>query len=228
MGNPSPFELTVAAYDATADVYAQWIGTEISAAIEAPLDRAVLAAFAEQASAATDPALRGPVADIGCGTGRAAAFLHRHGLRVIGIEPSAGMLAVARVAHPHLDLREGALADLPLRDGEVAAAVCWYSIIHTGPDQLAAGFAEVARVVAHGGQLLLAFQAGRGEAVHRTSVQGRAVTLTNYRHGPDEVAGALAGAGFHVHTRAIREATGGHESTPQAFLVAERMCAGEA
>lgn len=223
MGDPSPFELTVAAYDATADVYAQWIGTEISAAIEAPLDRAVLAAFAEQASAATDPALRAPVADIGCGTGRAAAFLHRHGLRVIGIEPSAGMLAVARSAHPQLDLRAGALDDLPLRDGELAGAVCWYSIIHTAPDELPAGFAELARTVAPGGQLLLAFQAGSGEVVHRTSVQGRAVSLTNFRHDPDAVAAALAEAGFHVHTRTVRDASGDHESTPQAFVMAERV-----
>lgn len=218
MSEPSPFDLTVASYDATADVYATWVGTEISAAIEAPLDRALLAAFAEMITAAA-----GPVADIGCGTGRAAAFLHRHGLRVIGVEPSPGMLAVARTAHPHLDLREGALSDLPLRDGEMAGAVCWYSIIHTAPDQLAAGFAEVARTVAHGGELLLAFQAGRGEVVHRTSVQDRAVSLTNFRHDPDAVADSLTRSGFHVHTRAIRDATGDHESTPQAFLIAGRL-----
>jgi SAM-dependent methyltransferase len=210
--------MTVAAYDATADVHAQWIGTEISPTIEAPLDRAVLAAFAEQLASAAP----GPVADVGCGTGRAAAFLDRCGLHVIGIDPSPGMLAVAKAAHPHLDLRVGTLDHLPLRDAELAGAVCWYSIIHTPADQLSAAFDELARAIALGGQLLLAFQSGHGEVVHRTSVRGTAVSLTNHRHDPDAVAASLARAGFHVHTRAVRDAVGDHESTPHAFLGARR------
>jgi ubiquinone/menaquinone biosynthesis C-methylase UbiE len=219
VAEPSPFDLTVAAYDATADVYAQWIGTEISSAIEAPLDRAMLEAFAEQIASAAP----GQIADIGCGTGRATAYLDRRGLRVVGIDPSAGMLAVARTAHPRLDFRLGALAELPLRDAEVVGAVCWYSIIHTAADDLPPALGELARVIAPGGQLLLAFQSGGGEAVQRTSVQGRTVSLTNHRHDPDVVAECLGGAGFHVHTRAVRDAVGAHESTPQAFLMAERL-----
>ena len=57
------------------------------------------------------------------------------------------------------------------RTGVLAGAVCWYSIIHTPPDQLAEAFGELARVLIPGGYLLLGFQA-EGEPVHRADAQG--------------------------------------------------------
>ena len=215
---PPQFELTRAAYDATADVYSARIGTEISATIEGAVDRALLAAFVELVG----PSASGLIADIGCGPGRVAAFLAARGLRVIGVDPSRGMLAVATAAHPHLRFEEGALDHIPVADGSLAGAVCWYSIIHTPPEHLPAACQELARALSSDGRLLLAFQAGHGEAVHRTSVAGRPVSLTSYHHDPHHVAGHLERAGFHVTTRAVRDAAGAHETTPQAFLLAER------
>lgn len=217
MVEPSPGELTIAAYDATAPLYAAAIGTEISAAIEAPLDRALLGAFVELVAPA-----HGLIADIGCGPGRVAAFLAARGQRVLGIDPSQGMLAVAAAAHPDLEFGLGRLHDLPLADGSLAGAVCWYSIIHTPPDALAAAFDELARVLAPAAHLLVAFQAGGGDIVHRDSVQGVAVSMTNYRHDTDLVVEQLAAAGLAVRARAVRDAQGAHESTPQAFLIARR------
>lgn len=216
MTEPSPGELTIAAYDATAAVYAAAIGTEISDAIEAPLDHAMLRAFDELVAA------DGLVADIGCGPGRVAAWMAGRGRQVIGIDPSAGMLAVAATAHPGLEFRLGDLTDLPLHDASLAGAVCWYSIIHTQPDELAAAFAELARVLAPGAPLLIAFQAGRGEVVHRSTVQDIPVSMTNHRHDPELVIEQLEAAAFHVRTRARRVEAGAHESTPQAFLIAVR------
>lgn len=44
----------------------------------------------------------GPVADVGCGTGRITGYLHHLGLDVVGIDLSPGMLAVARQVLPGL------------------------------------------------------------------------------------------------------------------------------
>lgn len=207
---------TRASYDATAEVYAQLVGTEVSAASEAPLDRALLAAFVEVVG--RGPARR--VADVGCGPGRVAAFLAGHGIETVGVDVSPAMLAVARDAHPGIQFAEGRLTALPVPDRSLAGAVCWYSVIHTPPEQLQGVCAELGRVLAPGGHLLMAFQAGSGEQVHRTEVYGTEVSLTSYRHAPDEVVRCLTEAGFEVRARAVREPELAHESTPQAFVLA--------
>ncbi len=214
MVDPDHVSSTRAAYDATADLYAARIGTEITAAVEAPLDRAMLAAFVEMVG---DGA---PVADLGCGPGRVAAFLAATGLDVVGVDLSSAMLSIARAVHPAIGFEEGRLTELPLASGSMAGAVCWYSIIHSPPDELDSICRELRRVVILGGHLLVAFQAGGGEAVHRSQIQGRDVSLTNYRHAPDDVARALTENGFDVTARVVREPALPHESTPQAFVFA--------
>jgi SAM-dependent methyltransferase len=208
---------TRAAYDAVVDAYAQLVGTEISPAIEGLTDRALLDAFARSVSGRAGR----PVADIGCGPGRVAAFLATRAVDVVGVDLSPAMLAVARAAHPAIGFAAGRLTDLPFPDRALAGAVCWYSIINTPPDDLAAVGAELARVLAPGGRLLVGFQAGTGEAVHHTQAYGRDVALTSYRHAPDVVADRLTAAGLRVHARVLREPEHAHESSPQACLLAE-------
>jgi SAM-dependent methyltransferase len=206
---------TRASYDATAALYARSVGTEISASIEAALDRSLLEDLASLFSHG------GRVADLGCGPGRVAAFLAARSVEVVGIDLSLGMLEVARRAHPDLPCAVGDLAALPLADRSFDGAVCWYSIIHTEPHRLDAAFDEIARVLVADGHVLLAFQAGRGERLHRTEVQGTPVALTNHRHDPDDIARLLATAGFEVLSCAVREPELVHESTAQAFVFAQ-------
>lgn len=216
MTEPHYVSMTRAAYDDTADIYAQLIGTEISPAVDGVLDRAILGSFVKSIAGA-DGQL---VADVGCGPGRVAAFLAANGLNVIGFDISDAMLTIAGAAHPGIRFELGMLTDLPLLDGALAGAVCWYSIIHTPSDRLDVVVDELARVLAPGGRLLVAFQAGNGEPVHRADIHGRSVSLTSYRHHPDHVAGCLSVAGFAVEPPVIREAEFSHESTPQAFILA--------
>jgi ubiquinone/menaquinone biosynthesis C-methylase UbiE len=127
---------TRAVYDASAATYVEFVGTEISAATEGPIDRALLLAFVELIAAG-----RGAkVADVGCGPGRVAAFLAAHGVAVIGIDPSQAMLVEARRAHPEIDFKQGSLDDLPFDAASLAGVVCWYSIIHTPPELLDVSF----------------------------------------------------------------------------------------
>jgi SAM-dependent methyltransferase len=216
MADPEHVSQARAAYDATAEVYAELVGTVVSGAFEAPLDRALLAAFAESVTDAG----AGPVADLGCGPGRVAALLADHGLEVSGIDVSTVMVDVARRTHPAIRFDEGRLNALPFADATLAGAVCWYSIIHTPPDDLAVVCGELARVLAPGGHLLVAFQAGGGERVVRADVAGTGVSMTNFRHDADHVRDLLAAAGLQVHAQASREPFLAHETTPQAFILA--------
>ncbi len=203
-------------YDASASDYVAFVGTELGEATEDAVDRSMLAAFVELVRSSEHSL----VADLGCGPGRVAAFLAREQFDVVGIDVSSELLALARVAHPGVRFEEGRLDDLPFMDDALAGAVCWYSIIYTPPDLLDGVLTELARVVAPDGVVLLAFQAGAGDAVVKVDAHGTGVSLTSYRHAVDDIAHRLDDAGFAVHASTLRTSSLSHEASPQAFLIA--------
>jgi SAM-dependent methyltransferase len=208
---------TRASYDAVAADYAERFRDELAAK---PLDRAMLAGFAELVRAAG----AGPVADVGCGTGRVTAHLNGLGLSVFGVDLSPQMIAVARRAHPALRFEVGSMLALDLPDGSLGGLLAWYSTIHIPQMRLPAVFAEFHRVLAPGGYLQLAFQAGDG-TLRRTEALGRAISLDFHRRQPDQVAGLLAQAGLTVRARLLREPDDGGdfaETTKQAFVLARK------
>ena len=204
-------QTTRTAYDTVAASYAEALHDALDAST---YDLAVLGAFAE--------GVGGPVADIGCGPGRITAYLHKIGLTTaFGIDLSTEMIAVARRRHPGIDFRVGSMLGLDLADAGLAGALAWYSIIHIPPARLPGVFAEFHRVLAPGGQLVLAFQAG-DEPRHITAAYGHDdLDLTAYRLPPGRITELLAEAGLPVHATLIRDPEPG-EKTKQAYLFARR------
>ncbi|MDB5125744.1 MAG: Methyltransferase type 11 [Mucilaginibacter sp.] len=188
---------TRAAYDTVAADYAELLAAELQAK---PLDRAMLAVFAELVLASG----AGPVADLGCGPGRVTAHLHASGVTVFGVDLSPEMVAVARRTYPELRFEEGSMTGLELPDDAVAGVVAWYSTVHTPPELLPQVFAEFHRVLAPGGHLLLAFKAG-DERRHLERAYGHELSLDVYWMPPDRVAELLQGAGLAVEARLVRE-----------------------
>ena len=181
-----------------------------------PWDRSVLATFAEL----VDSDGGGVVADLGCGPGRITAHLSDLGLDVFGVDLSPGMITVARASHPGLRFVVGTITDLPIADASLAGAVAWYSIIHTPPEHLPIVFAEFARVLAPGGRLLMAFQAG-DERRHLDTAYGHSISLDAWRLSPEKMASLLNEAGLPVDARLVRQPDE-REKVPQAFIVAHR------
>ena len=204
-----------AVYDVTASTYVQFAGTDINSATEHPIDRSLLGAFIELIKRQTFRR----VADIGCGPGRVASLMAAHGLDVVGADVSPAMLAIATATHPHIEFVEGQLDALPLESGELAGAVCWYSIIYTPRHRLVEVFEELARVLTPGGHLLLAFQA-EGDPLHREDAFGSGLPLTSYRHSVSDVVGRLEESGFGISTTVIRAPELEHEITSQGFVFA--------
>jgi SAM-dependent methyltransferase len=195
-------------YDAVAGTYAELFGDELAGK---PLDRALLAAFAETVS--------GPVADLGCGPGHVTAHLHGLGCAASGVDLSPEMVAVARRAYPALSFSVGDMTQLDITSGSLGGIVAFYSIIHLPPDRLPAALAEFARVLAPDGQILLAFQTGAGEVRHQTDWHGHAVALDHYRRSPADITSHLAAAGLHVHATLTRDPLPA-ELTQRCYLVA--------
>ncbi|MGC9440328.1 class I SAM-dependent methyltransferase [Streptomyces sp. WG5] len=200
-------------YDTIAEDYADRFR---SAGAGTPLDRALMGAFAELVGP------EGQVADLGCGPGWATAHLASLGLRVFGLDLSASMLAIARREHPGLRFEQGSMLELDLPDGALAGAVSWYSSIHTPWERLPDLFGEVRRVLAPGGHLLLAFQAG-DEPLRLDRPFGHPVALDFERRRPEPMAELLEKAGFTVLSRTVRvQEEDTSSKVPQACLIARR------
>ena len=200
-------------YDTVASDYSRLL-PDLGA--ESALDRAMLAAFAEL----TRTAALGPVADLGCGTGRVAAHLHSLGVDVFGVDLSPGMVGIARRSYPHLRFDVGSITALELPDASVGGVLAWYSTIHTPPHDLPTVFAEFARVLVPGGYLLVGFHVGDDRRLI-TEAYGHAVSIDAYDVSSEMIAGLVVGAGLAVHTQLVRIAQG-REKRPQASLIAAK------
>ncbi|MEU4094596.1 methyltransferase domain-containing protein [Streptomyces sp. NPDC026673] len=197
-------------YDTVAGEYRDRLWGELE---HKPLDRALLAALAEQTA---DGA---PVADLGCGPGHVTAWLTGRGLRSVGVDLSPGMVALARRACPEAEFREGDLLRLPAADGEFGAAVALYSVIHLPPGELRPAFGEMRRVLRPSGRLLAAFHVGT-ETRRLTQWWGHEVDVDFHFHAPGTVVRALAGAGFEVEARLERAPYPQEAQTRRCYVLA--------
>lgn len=156
------------------------------------------------------------VLDVAAGTGDLCRELEGKGLRALGIDLSAGMLASARTDAP---LVQGDALRLPLPDGAVDGATCGFALRNFV--SLPPFLAELARVVRTGGRVGLLEVAEptspllrRGHAVYFGKVVPRIGALLSdasaYRYlpksvaylpGPTELVAMLAAAGFSDASR---------------------------
>ena len=98
----------------------------------------------------------GSALDVACGSGKLTAELARiagtHG-RVIGLDFSAEMLAVARSHHPRLQFMEGDALNLPFGDGSFDACTIAFGLRNLADP--VRGLREMARVLKPGGRAVV-------------------------------------------------------------------------
>ena len=132
------------------------------------------------------------VLDLGFGGGLTFAPLWERGATVVGIDRAEDMVAAARtrfageIAAGRLELHGGDVGRLPLADGAVDR-VLTVNTVYFWPD-LGAAFAEVRRVLAPGGRLVV--------AIRDMKVMQRLDATVFTLRSPDELAAALRDAGF--------------------------------
>jgi SAM-dependent methyltransferase len=138
-GGPSP-------YDAIARVYDPW-SASVTEDVEFYVEEAVAAG--------------GPIVELACGTGRIAVPVAKAGIRVIGVDASAGMLEVARefaqtegVAEL-LDLRLGDMREPPVGERVGLVLIPFRSLLHmtTEADRLRA-LSAARELLVPGGRLV--------------------------------------------------------------------------
>ncbi|MBT2526593.1 class I SAM-dependent methyltransferase [Streptomyces sp. ISL-99] len=128
------------------------------------------------------------VLDIGCGTGRDAAHLHRAGRTVTGADLSDAMLEYARAHHPGPEYVRADLREFDLGQEPFDAVVCLDSALlycHTN-DELDGFLASCRRCLTPGGLLVAemrngAFFLGRTELLDAPATNGFTWQGTAYR-----------------------------------------------
>lgn len=208
-----------AGYDAMAEQYAELFRAALD---EAPLDRALLTGFAELVRRDhPDP----EVLEVGSGPGTVAAYLHRLGMTVRGIDLSAAMVELARREHPEVRFEVGQMGALDVVDASLAGVVAWYSVIHVPASERPGVIGEFHRVLRPGGYALLAFQIG-DDTLHLDAAFGHEVSLDFHRLQPDAVVALLDDAGFDLTARLVRapEESSAAAKIPQGFLIARKPC----
>ncbi|WP_307622113.1 class I SAM-dependent methyltransferase [Streptomyces sp. V3I7] len=205
---------TGASYDAIAKEYA---GEHADHLADSPLERGLLAAFAELARAAA-----APVADVGSGPGHVTARLHDLGVPVFGVDLSPAMVDMARRTHPHLRFHVGSMTALDLPDATLGGVLALYSIIHVPDDHLPTALAEFHRALVPGGHVLLGFQwSSETPGLHLTERYGHEIDLAYHWRTPDQVAGLLAEADLEPRSTTVREPRG-EEKLPRGSVLARK------
>ncbi|HEY8524623.1 MAG TPA: class I SAM-dependent methyltransferase [Acidimicrobiales bacterium] len=200
-------------YDAVAGPYADNFLNELG---HKPLDRALLATLAHDVRERG----RGPVGDLGAGPGHVAAHLAGLGVPAVALDLAPAMAVEAR-RRLGLSAAAGSLTALPLRDGALGGATAFYCLIHLDDPALDRAAAELARVVAGGGPLLVAFHTGT-EVRHLDEWWDREVDLDFRFLEPEAVAGRLERAGFTVEATLQRRAYPEEVDTFRTYLLARR------
>jgi len=120
----------------------------------------VSALFEQWTAGVLEAARVGPgqrVLDVACGTGvlaREAAMLTKSMDSVAGLDPNAGMLAVAEGLAPRIDWRQGAAESLPFPDESFDSVVSQFGLMFFADRSRAVR--EMLRVVVPGGHLAIA------------------------------------------------------------------------
>ena len=175
-------------YDLVADEYARRISDELR---HKALDCRLLDRFAESVRNS------GIACDLGCGPGHIARYLHGRGIQVCGMDLSRGMVERARRLNPGIELNQGDMRTLPVRDNTWAGIAAFYAIVHLPLPDLDRSLREMMRVLAPGGRLLLSFHIGEDTAqIESLWESGAALEFHFFR--VSTVRGSIERAGFEI------------------------------
>lgn len=122
------------------------------------------------------------ILDIGCGSGRDLAVLHRLGYDCFGVDPTYQFVEIAQEIHPELKDRiiQGALPDLLVPfGGEFDGILCSAVLMHIEVDQLPDAAKAIKACLKLGGRLLFSVPSKRLDVVSENRDQNGRLFIPN-------------------------------------------------
>jgi SAM-dependent methyltransferase len=176
------------------DGYRDWVQSYENT-VEDEMDVALL----ESIGTVAWPAMRHAV-DLGCGTGRTAAWLKSRGVgRIVGVDTTPEMLEVARRRGAHDRLVEGDVRATPLDSDEYDLVVC--CLVDEHLPQLSALYHEAGRLLHDAGRFVLVgyhpfFIMRAGMPTHFDGADGEPIAVETFIHLFSEHVAAARNAGL--------------------------------
>lgn len=206
-------EDTRTSYDRVAAEYAGRFKDEMD---DKPFDRDCLDRLAREVGDL------GPICDLGCGPGQIARYLHRQGVKTLGVDLSPKMVAEAERLNPEIHFHQGDMLSLPDADNSWGGIAAFYCIIHIPREHIVDALHEMRRVLKPGGVLLVTFHIGE-EIKHLDEWWEKPVNLDFAFYLPDEMETWLQEARFDVVQTLLREPNPQVEvATRRAYLFARK------
>ncbi|GAA2153418.1 methyltransferase family protein [Humibacillus xanthopallidus] len=159
-----------------------------------PFESSLVNYFVEQVKATGG----GLVIDLGCGPGLLSRYLASLGLSVLGVDVSPEMLRIAGGYNPGQRFIEASLTEVPVPDGSAAGVFCWYVMHHVPDEDLGQSFAEIARVLRPGGQLMIGGHVGDSAYVKTEGYGGLPMNVLFARRSITAYAELVRGASLVV------------------------------
>ena len=204
---------TQVGYDAVSREYAERFKDEMD---DKPFDRDCLDRLAR------DVGDLGPICDLGCGPGQIARYLHRQGIKTLGVDLSPKMVEEARHLNPEIPFHQGDMLSLRDEDNSWGGIAAFYCILHIPREQVVEALGEMKRVLKPGGLLLVTFHIGQ-EIKHLDEWWEKPVNLDFAFYLPHEMEGWLKEAGFELVETLIREPNPDVEvATQRAYVFARK------
>ena len=204
---------TRAGYDAVSREYAERFKDEMD---DKPFDRDCLDRLAREVGD------MGPICDLGCGPGQIARYLHRQGVKTLGVDLSTKMVEEARRLNPEIHFHQGDMLSLPDKVNSWGGIAAFYCILHIPREQVVDALREMKRVLKPGGPLLVTFHIGQ-EIKHLDVWWEKPVNLDFAFYLPYEMERWLKEAGFELVETLIREPNPDVEvATQRAYVLARK------
>ncbi|NLE78440.1 MAG: class I SAM-dependent methyltransferase [Rhodococcus sp.] len=200
-------------YDALAELYTETFPSPYLT----PLERHAVHAFADMVAAMNGT---GVVVDVGCGPGDVTADLAQRGLNVLGVDPSAQMLTIAKRKYPECRFTQDdaylARSTIP---ETIDAILARFSLIHVPPAEIPAVLSAWSARMRPGALVAVACQLADSDTATVAEFDHRVAPA--WRWNPDHLAELLADAGFDELWRTVSRPDDDHRF-PEAHLVARR------
>ena len=200
-------------YDRVALEYAERFKDEMD---DKPFDRDCLDRLAREVGNL------GPICDLGCGPGQIARYLHRQGVKTLGVDLSPKMVTEAQRLNPEIHFHQGDMLSLPDAENSWGGIAAFYCIIHIPREQVVDALREMKRVLKPAGVLLVTFHIGE-EVKHVDEWWEKPVNLDFAFYLPEQMEAWLREAGFELMDTLVREPNPEVEvATRRAYLFARK------
>ena len=104
-----------------------------------------------------------PTLDMGCGIGRDTEWLNNNGYKVIGADPSDGMIKIAKELHPNLQFDVQGLPLINYNENSFDNVFCCAVLMHIPRPDLVSSVINLLKITKPSGRLIISFRDGNEE-----------------------------------------------------------------